>query len=358
MDTFCRAVTFSFSPHSMEWKELDPLLKKCWRMSTQLANWAMSELALADRLTVDRDAEKLGPMPDCYLYGLFSRAYPRKDDWRGAMAAANCILQAVRRKYLKDRLDVVWRGSKSLASFRYPYPFPVHNQNWSARYGQDNIPLVQAALPGGQVVLRLRGGPEMGRQLAGFRQIIDGAKRGELAIYRKGNHSMVKLVAHFPVQENEGATNAMNVCTDPHCLWMVEVNGLKAHPYNEDHVCWIAARHARHLAWLQRVSEDTKYEKRVPRQMRRHIDQARDDRCRKDADRLKTFCHEMTAQLVGFAERRKVGTVAYDDRDKSYMPMFPWHQLKTDLEYKLRVRNIVFLAKTEEESPDEPTIIN
>lgn len=349
MDTVCRAITFPFTPHSLEWKELDPLLSRAWGMSTHLANWAMSELFLADQLTLDRTVERLGPMPNLYLYGLFSRSYPRRQEWQGAAAAANCIFRSVQKKYAAKRLDIVWRGSSSLPSFRFPYPFPVHNQNWSAVYGKGNVPLVTLSLPGGRVVLRLRGGAEMRRQLAGFRQIIQGAKTGEAAIYRKNRHAMIKLVAHFPIRENQEATNTLLVRTDPNAFWVAEMEGTHPRVWNQDHIKDLVTRHR---VWLQRVSEDTKREKRVPRPMRRHIDQAREDRCRKMNDRLTTFCHEMSKQLVEFAVRQKVSSILYDDACKDWIESFPWSRLEAMLEYKCKDRGIKFVSAKKVPSDD------
>jgi hypothetical protein len=262
-------------------------------------------------------------------------------------------MRAVRKKYDAARFDVVWRRSCSLPSFRYPYPFPVHNQNWRPYYGKDNVPLVDVALPGGSVTLRLRGGPDMGRQLAAFREIVAGAKCGELSLYKKNGHSMVKLVAHFPRREAKPADKTMLVRTDPSALWVAEVQGTHTRVWNQDHVRALVERHR---VWLQRVSEDTKREKRVPQQMRRHIDHARDDRCRKQNDRLTTFCHEMTAQLAHFAARQGACYVIYDDRAKGWLPNFPWHDLKTKLAYKLNDRGIALFPGEKESLPESSTL--
>ena len=346
-ETRCRAVTFPFTPHSTDWKELDPLLHKCWAMSTRLANWSMCQLALADQLTLDHDAEKLGPMPNLYLYGLFNRVYPEREAWQGAKIQACSIFQAVMKKYAKARIDL-WRGTCSLPSYRYPFPFPVHNQAWQAFYGPDNIPLVKVRLPGSSVILRLRGGPEMHRQLARFKDIVNGCKRAELAIYRSGKKPMIKLVAHFPICPDPGACNVMNLHTVSDALWVAEVPGMTPRIWNQDHIRTLVYFIERHKKWRQRISEDLKAEKRVPRRMRKHMDHAIEDRCRKQNNRLKTFCHEMTAQLVQLAVRQKVATVIYDDENKDYYgAQFPWADLKTKLSYKLDQAGIKLIKQTE-----------
>lgn len=292
------------------------------------------------------------PYVDLYGLGFTRRSYQNRDDWVGATTCANSILQAVRKKYIEKRLDIVWRRSCSLPSYRFPYPYPIHNQSWSATYGKDRVPLVTLNLPGQRVVLRLRGGQDMKRQLAGFRQIVEGAKRGEAAFYRKNKHCMLKMVAHFPVTHcSSGKDNVLLVRTHPDGLWVAEMIGTHPRYWNQDHVKSLVERHQ---AWLQGVSEDTKREKRVPRQMCQHIDHAREDRCRKQNDRLDTFCHEMSKQLVEFAVRQKVGKILYRDDDKSWLPRFPWFKLREKVKYKCKDRGIEFVAAKEKVS-DDPT---
>ena len=35
------------------------------------------------------------------------------------------------RTYRAVRYDVVWTSRKTVANYRYPTPFPIHNQSWS-----------------------------------------------------------------------------------------------------------------------------------------------------------------------------------------------------------------------------------
>jgi len=339
-----RAATFPFFPHGgpQDWPALDAVLERCWQLSTKLANWAMSELFLADQLTLGPAAAKLGPMPSVYLYGLFRRSYPDYGLWQGAMQQAATILRCCEKKYKDMRFDIIARGSCSLPSFRFPYPFPVHNQSWRPFYGADNVPLVEVALPGAKVVLRLRGGNDMRRQLTLFRQLVEGAKRGELALHRRGKHVLVKLVGWFPLVERAAGDGVLLVRTDPQSFWVAEGENIQPRLWNQDHM---PRKIENHRVWLQRISEDLKYEKRVPRPMRRHMLQKIDERCRKHNARLDTFCHEMTSQLVQFAVRQKVATLLYDDTVQEYMPRFPWFRLREKLRYKLEEVGMQFLVQ-------------
>lgn len=352
----CRAATFPFFPHQpMEWKDLDPVLKHAWGMSTHLANWVMSELYMIDQLTVERDGAKISPMPSFHtdsspkdLYGLFLLTNPQAKQWVGLKREASTIIRSVKDKYSAVRLNVVGRGFQSLPSFRFPFPFPIHNQTWKPFYGKDNVPLVSVALPRGRVILRLRGGSEMRRQLSYFRQLVDGAKRGEMSIHRRGKHVLAKLIGWFPLPAQQKANDrTLLVKTDPNALWVAEMEGTHPRVWNQDHMRHLVERHR---IWRQRMSEDLKREKRVPQKMKAHMLHALEDRCRKMNDRLDTFCHEMTKQLAEFAVRQKVDTVLYDDQEKTWLQQFPWHNLREKLTWKLQERGIRFVCKSEVET--------
>lgn len=371
-DTICRAVTFPFTPHSCDWPAFDELIRDCWHESTSLANWAVLELVKHD-VTRTACMEKLPAYPPCSckhcsrparkgknkgqvrkqginLYGHFQN-YEGRAAWAGAAAAAGCVLRAVERKYQQERFGVLWRRDQSLCTYRYPYPFPVHNQNWSARYGKDRAPLVELSLPGGAVTLRLRGGSEMRRQLAGFAAIVNGARVGEAAVYRRGDRTMLKLVCHLPRKPAGELTGTLCVRTDPNAFWVSEQDGRQPWIVNADHVRrWIAS----HTAYRQRMSEDLKFEKRWPAEVRRHMLQSLDDRCRKQNDRLTTWCHEASKMLAEFARRQKVAEVIYDDANKDYLPMFPWFKLREMVRNKLDERGIILLAASGEVVEETP----
>ena len=89
-------------------------------------------------------------------------------------------LQRVQRHYSANRYEVIWTCGQSLRSYRYPQPAAVPNQAWRASYetagkdGGDDVPCVSVPLPGGRFLLQLRGGKDFARQLADFRQIVNG----------------------------------------------------------------------------------------------------------------------------------------------------------------------------------------
>lgn len=349
-ETICRAVTYPIAPVGIDWKILDAILLPAWRESTALANWSVLELIRHD-VGATAGTKSLPPYPHCrcgacrhlqggiYLYGHFKK-YAGRKSWDGAAAAANCILRNVQAKYLRERGSVLWRCARALPTYRFPYPFPVHNQSWACRIeGQDRVPTVALSLPGGRVEVRMANRAEMRRQETLFRLLANGeAKRGEAAIYRKGKHALLKLVGHFPRKEQRGLAGTLCVRTDPNAFWVSEQDGRAPWILNADHVRrWVAT----HRCYLQRLSEDTKHEKRWPQEMRDHINRARELRCRKHNDRIGTWCHEATKMLAEFALRQKAAEVLYDDSIQSYVESFPWARLKELLKNKLDERGIV-----------------
>src|SRR3990167_5817985 len=227
-----RAVTFPVaSVEGSEWKEFTAALRVSWGRATELANWAVRQLLLADG---DRKASdtKLAPMPTINLYRLWTDTYHDRAAWAGAAQSANAILHSVEAKYRKARFEVVWLIKDRPPRMTYPVPYPVHNAAWKATYqvttGKDGQvmrePVVTVTLDGRKWIMRLRGGHEMSRQLKAFAQMASGeALRGELAVYRQrsfGSHRrtasekspgggatvktriMVKLVAYLPITKH------------------------------------------------------------------------------------------------------------------------------------------------------------
>lgn len=307
-----------------------PLLQEAWAESTSLANWAVHELAKSDVVRTP-DMERLPKMSWPYLYGIWTAGYDRRQWWTGASASANCIFRAVSKRYAKDRYAVVWQRRQALPTFRYPYPYRVHNRDWRLSW-PENRPAVNLPLPGGRIDVILRSGAEYRRQLRTLRRVGSDAKAGELLL--KQNRRTKQLVAIFVLtlpgsDRRDGKTMSVTTHADHFIVARIE----HGEPWilNGDHVRrWIAA----HRNYLERISEDVKHEKRWPRRTRRHINEQRAARCRKQNDRLKSWAHETTAQLIGYAQRRGVGIIELNLSDQSYLESFPWHDWREKLAYK------------------------
>lgn len=333
-------------PVGASWKELGDALHLAWQDSTSLSNWAAVELVKTDAQRKSTDAKLKAMKPvNLYRLGFTTRGFWGVDAWNHCKSSANCVLRRVEKAYRKARFNIIWRASQVVPWFRYPQPYPVHNAEWKAELIEGK-PHVRFNLKGERWLIRLKSGAEFGRQLAIFRQIVNGAKQCELTIYRQGSqkHTMVKLACWVPKPEVKTG-HTMLVRTDPNAFWVVEMEGRQPWILNADHVRrWQMA----HKTYLQRISEDTKREKRWPRKVMDNINKARDLRCEKNNNRLDSWAHEATAMLAAYATRNGVGEVIYDDSNKDYLPSFPWHTLKTKLKYKLEAAGLALMYDTRE----------
>jgi len=346
-----RSVAFSVAEAiGVSWQEFCQALNQSWGLSTSLANWSMCELIKHDVVRT-LAMEKLPPLPPdrkggIYLYGLAGAAhggYPQWAEWDGMKSSAQCIFRAVRKKYAAVRKNIIWLHDASASRFRYPYPFPVHNDCWGIER-RDRQPVLTVTLGGTAFDLRLRSGREFRRQLAAFDFLAAHPDmRCELRLRRQGSkkHIMVDLVGWLPRPAVAERQHTLLVRTDPCAFWVVELEGHSPWIVNADHVQrWCGE----HRAYLQRISEDTKAEMRWPRRVRHNLNKSRELRCEKWRNRLTTWIHMVTAQLVQYAQRRHVGEVIYDDSCQGYLGSFPWHELRTKLSYKLDAVGIVLTA--------------
>lgn len=361
-----RAITIPVAgPVGAEWKDLRIALKQSFAAATTLANAAILELATND-IRRNGSMAKLPKMPSIYLYGHPS-IKPLVDEMDSQSAAA--VLRAVEAKYRAKRFDVIWLRKAALPTYRYPTPYPIHNQSWSASTGPDNELLVSARFGGDRWTLRLRGGAGFARQRKAVLQLIAGkAVAGELALYEqsagetdhrpngteKGKAAtrlMCKMVLWLPKRATKERSGVLRVRTAPDRFWIAEIDGREI-PWNLN-ADRIRAKIVGHKERMQRLSEDTKHEKRWPVQAREAIGQDREETCLNQNRRVDEFVHQASAMLAAFADRQNVAQVIYDDSCKSYMPSFPWADLRLKLSYKLDSRSIgCQFANTEVPSKD------
>lgn len=337
-----RAITIPIAgPADATWAELREALRTCWQSSTRLANWTMTQLYTRD-VRREPGVEKMPAMPKIYLYPEARIECPEMDS-----QSVSSLLQAVERKYRAKRYDVIWRAAESLPNHRYPVPYPIHNAAWSVSRDDGGGRYLSVRLAGRRWSLRLRGGPRHRRMMGAVDQLIRGeAVRGELAIYQTSASSsvhrpssapatqlMAKMVMWLPKKECNGmATSTLHVRTGGDSLLIYHVDDGEPRYLHADQVRkWIAA----HADRLQRISDDTKMEKRRPKRMMRGISERRQAMCRKHHRRLDSFVHEATAMLVGFARRQQCGKVVLDVTNQSFANSFPYHDLKGKLAYKL-----------------------
>jgi hypothetical protein len=379
---------------SMPWKEFCKLLHASWRQSTDLSNWASQQLARHD-VTRTPGMKQLPPMQSLDLYALaFGRAkigkprtagkdplpivaaqYDGGEFWAGAKIAAASLLRKVDRKYRKERGKIVWRRERRTPEYQYPVPFPVHQQAWTHYFGENGRPFVVLALPGGRVTIRLRNGPEFAPALKVLQAIEEGEfGRQELIITRQRSHCndrmdmqrlpgggvretyriMVRIAYSREVYAGtDGAVCEANTGKEPFLTLNDGQVGWVLHaPWVQQ---WIVA----HRRFLDKFADDLKYEKRWPAGQRRRMNRRRERGCDKQNDRLKTFVQQTAAQVVGWAARRKCGTLMWNDIDRSFVESFPWHMLRSSLESKCDESGLAFrLASGAVVESDDPEILD
>lgn len=331
------------SPVDVSWEDLRASLKLMWQQTTAAANRIMTECYTKD-VRRKPGEDKMPAMPRVYLYPTLREEFP------GLPAQTVASLeQACQRKYRAARYDTVWVAKAALPTYRYPTPFPIPSQGWSARIQQER-PLISLRIGDQRRELYLKGGPQMRRQLEQFRLIVSGeAVPGEAAIYQRGKALMVKMVAWLPRPVSAGArTGTLRVRTAPDSL-LVAVNAKDEvlWKYNGDHLRRWAHEHRRQL---QRWSEDSKYENRPAPSFA----QRRAAAAGKFRDRMNSATHEIAAQLAGYALRRRFAAVDYNDSDHSSCEEMPWFRLRALIGEKLDERGIEFIASggAEEKTPE------
>lgn len=369
-----RAVTIPVTGplDSSDWPAFRESLKTVWRHATRLSNWAQTTLYARDVRRGEDDA-KLPPMPTCYLYGEARDGFHGWNDGTLDKASAGDILQSCEQRYRSQRYEVLWTAERSLASYRYPQPYPFRPDN--IRLGLDDDGRMQASIriAGVRWMVRLAGGSQYRRQLAGLRQLLENSElMAQGAVYQvasnKGDHRngvsgrnngngggyqsrvMLKVVGWFPVSERD-AKGTLFVRTDADSLIVaLDAKDVRLWFYNGDHAKRICLKHQDHMRRLKRLSDDRKAERRKPNREGLPYQEMVSNVSKKDRDRLTTMCLEVSASLVNFAKRRKMKTVQYDDSERGFSEYFPWAKLKLMVKQKCRASGIEFVEK---QSADE-----
>lgn len=359
-----RTITFPvIKPLDGDWARANEALNYSWARSTALANWATTHLYTNDTVRLPSQ-EKCPKQPALYIYGAASANFGGWGEWAGAYGAASALLRGVELKYRAARYEVLWLRKRSLSSFKYPYPFPVRAEDYQMEF-VDERPVIRFNLLGGyKAEFVLKGGPQMYRQLEAFKDVVSGAaEKCEAAVYRRsassGDHrsggevtghgpptkktrNMVKIVMWLPRKHglrNGVKTYKLSSVSD---AFLVADDGWR---FNSD---FIRTSIANHAIFLQRISEDTKHEKRWPKRKLANINAFRAARCLRQNNRLKTFCQQVAAMIAGRASRRGYDVVELDTSNREYIPEgFPWSDFKIALASALAGKGITLIADEE-----------
>ena len=317
------------SPVDHDWTELRTALRTMFAATTRLSNWMVAELYTRD-MRHDRQ-DKIPPMPHTYLYPEARRIAPELP----AQTVA-ALEHAITRKYKAIRFNVICTRRSSLPTYRFPCPFPVHNQSWACSFDETNRPIVSIRIQDMRWMLRLKGGPGFYRQRCAFEQMVTGtAVRGELALYERGKDVICKMVAWLPRPERaDKLVGTLAVQTGKDSL-LLAVHANKFWSYHGDHLRRWSAEHAHQLS---RWSDDQKYGQLsiAPFAERRRR------AATKYRNRMLSACHEVAAQLVNCAVSRKVAVVTFDDKERGFCEQFPWATFRSLLHQKLDAAGIAF----------------
>ena len=308
------------SPVEGSWTELRAALKEMWSATTSASNWIATQCLVRDVVRPPGGDARMPALVRPYLYPELRQHFPGLPP-----QSVVSLERVVSARYRAQRYEIVWTGRRSLPSYRYPQPFPVHNQSWAPTIRAEN-PIVTVRIGDRKWALRLKGGPRYRRQLAAYSSMVSGeAVYGEMALYEAGDHLMCKMVAWLPRQAPRDLSGTLYVHTSPDSL-LIALNDKGEHVwrYHADQSRRWTAEHRRQL---QRWADDTKAEQRFIPGFQARRTQATEKYHR----RMQTLCQQVAASTVGYAVRRKFKVIEYDDGERSYCPEFPWATLRDRL---------------------------
>lgn len=336
-------------PVDMPWDDFWPLMNMAWDTATRFANNVMAYYYQQDLSHV----KKLGECPakkELKRNG-YAECYRR---FRPLLtsSSASCIEGMVWKKYKSADATgrtVRWNaitGMAAVPSFRYALPLPIHNRDWSVEKSGDDL-LIKFRVPKShkpdadyskqrvnclefqEIIVKLRRNDAY--MLQAFEAIAAGeCKQQELKIIlrQKTDNSpamvMFSTAIEVPVKTRERSGElAIKMGNNPK---VTVTHAGRVWKWHGDHV---ARAIARHQGAMQRLSDDTKFE---PRQDRVEIRGHREAICNRHNRWLDTQVKKLAAWLSGYAARRGVAVVRYDDKDKSGFVSFPWASLRTAVE--------------------------
>lgn len=297
--------------------------------SRRIYNAGLTESAAQDTesFTVD------GTIPKKTKIATYATLVKGKSFASGFTSETSNILRAAETKYKECRFDLL-RGVQSLPLSR-SHPWPLLHNNGSTRisveYLSGNI-YVTLRLMHSQWNVRMKSGSNYRDQIAGVAKYEIGDSR--IWRDRKGVAVIGFAVKVPPTIEPPDPGKKMIVRTMPDAL-LCTVRSRSATPYV--HSGELVKQRVDIRNGLQRkLRQDIK--PGAKRQVRRKL--ASNGKAWKRW--VGTYIHELTASIVNFAVRNQYGVIELDDAVRSFLPSFPWYDLKSKLEYKCEDRGIEF----------------
>lgn len=331
----------------LPWADFVNRLYAAWRASTRCANWAIQQLLALDHMPISAET-KLPKMPAVYLYGLHQDSGEPFADIRAA--TRQCIFREVQSKYMKKRFDVLVRGDAAPPVYRFPFPIIIDESSWRFVGREVNL------LLGDSRVTLVLAKKNRHRQIRQIQQIIDGeAVPGAISIYRVragnteektkragGGNSvswryMLKIGAWLPREaEKEKSEREASISLGGASFCTIRVDTYdRPWVLNAPQVIGMIRAHAKRV---HQFSEDLKYEKRWPTQIRRRMTERLDIICSTHRRRMESWMHQSTAMVANYCARHGVASLRIESRES--FGEFGWAGWITILRVKTDERNI------------------
>lgn len=340
------------SPVGERWPVLGAALRESWGETTRAANWIATELYARDVRREPADV-KLRKMPRVYLYPELRVLFPALPS-----ITLPTLCQQVERTYREQRYELLWTRVRSLATFRYPVPVPLHRTQWNLVHQEGGAIVARVKLLDRWWDLRLAGGAAFQRQRQHLLALIGGSAIGATgAIYRTVSHAgdhrggvadggatvrvLLKIVAWVPrVAPRADATHTLDLTTAAGSLLEGRIHGqgvtLTIHA---DHVRRAIAGYEVRRA---RLMSDLSVVRRWRASEREGMLHRSEDLAHRHRRAMKTWLQMVAAQVAQQARKQRVGIVRYDDSEDGFQRPFPWTQLRLALRHAVEGQGITW----------------
>lgn len=309
-------------------------------------NLALVELAKADSKPLEPGPK--GPkLPkfsatDVNLYPLGRTLFPDLDS-----QSLGSLLVKVRSKYLEKRFERRVLGRTTLPE-QTRVPLPIPSKDAKVTVSDQHQPFVRVRIHGERFTLRLRNTPNRPhhnfyRQVAALERVLAGeGSYGEVVLDRRRDGTIAcRVLVYLPMEKIERTDRKIIVRTCKDRLWSVQIDEREeAFVLNNDQ---IRKRISRHLIRLHRLSQDQKFERRLPEGERTGINGYRETICNKQNHWLNDVCHKASAMLAGLVILVGAGTVEYDDTETGFAESFPLFRLRSLCQQKVEAKGGTFV---------------
>ena len=278
----------------------------------------------------DKELFQGGKYPKQNIYKAINGMFP------GVTSCAANLSRSVEKEYVQKRFKIRI-GQVSIPNVRsYPWPL-LHNKGnktMTVNFEDERI-LVKLRLLNGTWVVRLRQGSNYRDQIRTLRRATIGDSK--IWIDRRRHFANIGFSCDIPSEKWAGKGTLKVASHRDHLLVAMKERDHTPFVINGDVIkSWSVERDKRY----QRLRQDRKAGQK--RAANEKLKLAGD----KYNNRVQTFVHTCTREIVNYAKRRKVNKIVLDCTIKSYIKNFPWHLLTSMLQYKCVDAGLEFEEQT------------